>query len=170
LLKACDSPLVSLKPTLSGRLFLLWASEIMNEQDKWEFINALDEELLKGGVILSEWSTFLIRDAEMAFVSGANLSTLLTALAGVESHLKYEYGEGKRDRLVDLISKAPIEDDLRQDLHHLRKYRNRWVHVDDPTDDEDLLSDPEKHEKELEEMAKLAIRSLMRTIYTEQWI
>jgi hypothetical protein len=143
---------------------------MMTEQEKWDFVNQLDEDLLKGGVMLSEWSTFLIRDADIAFTSGANLAALLTALAGIESHLKYEYGERKRERLVDLINKAPIEEDLRRDLHRLRKYRNQWVHVDVPSDDETLLSDPEKHERELEVMATLAIRSLRRTIYAEQWI
>lgn len=143
---------------------------MMTEQDKWDFINQLDEDLLKGGVMLSEWSTFLIRDADVAFTSGANLAALLTALAGIESHLKYEYGEKKRERLVDLIDKAPIEEDLRRELHRLRRYRNMWVHVDDPSDDETLLSDTGKHERELEEMAILAIKSLRRTIYTEQWI
>ena len=143
---------------------------MMNEQDKWDFINKLDEELLKGGVMLSEWSTFLIRDADVAFASGANLAALLTSLAGVESHLKYEYGESKRERLVDLIDKAPIESDLSQDLHRLRKYRNKWVHVDEPSQDEHLLSNPEENEQELETMATLAIKSLRRTIYTEQCI
>lgn len=142
----------------------------MNENEKWDYINELDEELLKGGVILSEWSSFLIRDADKAFVNGANLSALLTALAGVESHLKYEYGEDKRERLIDLIKKAPIEDDLRVDLHRLRKCRNKWVHVEYPAEDGDLLSDPERYEKELEEMAFLAIKSLRRTIYAAQWI
>lgn len=140
----------------------------MNEQDKWEFLNKLDEELLKGSVILSEWSTFLIREADVAFTSGANLSALITALAAVESHLKYEYGEKTRERLVDLIDKATIEEDLREDLHRLRKYRNHWVHVEDPSNDETLITDPWKHERELEDMAMLAIRSLRRTIYTEQ--
>ena len=140
------------------------------EQDKWDYINQLDEELLKGGVMLSEWSTFLIRDADIAFTSGANLAALLTALAGIESHLKFEYGKKRRERLVDLIDKAPIEENLRRDLHRLRKYRNQWVHVDDPSDDANLLSDPRKEEKKLMEMAILAIKSLRRTIYTEQCV
>ncbi len=117
----------------------------MTEQDEWDFINNLDEELLKGGVILSEWSVFLIQDADFAFAAGANLGALPTALAGIESHLKYEYGENKRERLIELIDKASIEEDLRQNLHRLRKYRNQWVHVDEPAEDESLLVDPEKH-------------------------
>lgn len=30
----------------------------MTEEQKWDYINQLDEELLRGGVILSEWTTF----------------------------------------------------------------------------------------------------------------
>ena len=155
---------------LAGRQNLEYAHIVKDEQEKWDFINKLDEDLLKGGVILSEWSVFLIRDADTAFTSGANLAALLTALAGIESHLKFEYGRKKRERLVDLIDKAPIEEDLREDLHRLRIYRNQWVHIDDPVDDKTLLAEPDVHERELEEMAILAINSLRRTIYTEQWI
>jgi len=63
----------------------------MNEQDKWEYINALDEELLQGGVMLSEWTTFLAKDAEIAFCSGANLSCILACQAAIESHLRFDY-------------------------------------------------------------------------------
>ena len=142
----------------------------MNEQERWQLITDLDEELLKEGVILSEWSTFLVRDADTAFASGANLAAILTALAAVESHLKYEYGDRARERLVELIDKASIEEGLRADLHRLRRYRNKWVHVDEPRNDEKLLSRPDQYEAELEEMAVLAIRSLRRTLYTEQWL
>jgi hypothetical protein len=142
----------------------------MNENEKWDFINKLDEELLVGGVILSEWSTFLIRDADTAFAAGAHLAAILTALAGIESHLKYEYGSEQRERLVQLIDAASITDELRAELHELRRYRNRWVHVSDPHDDANLLSRPEAHEAELEQMATRAIRALRQTIYTEQWI
>ena len=59
------------------------------EQQKSNFINKLDDELFIGGVILSEWSTFLIRDADSAFTAGAHLAILNTP-AGIESHLKSE--------------------------------------------------------------------------------
>jgi len=142
----------------------------MTEDEKWDFINKLDEELLLGGVMLSEWSTFLIRDADTAFVSGAHLAAILTALAGIESHLKYEYGTEQRQRLVDLIDTASITDTLRVELHILRRYRNKWVHVADPHEDADLISHPEAHEAELEQMASRAIRALRETIYTDQWV
>jgi len=142
----------------------------MTENEKWDFINKLDEKLLVGGVILSEWSAFLIRDAETAFVAGAHLAAILTALAGIESHLKYEYGSQQRERLVQLIDAASITEELRAELHVLRRYRNRWVHVSDPHEDSDLLDNPGTHEAELEQMATRAIRALLQTIYTGQWL
>jgi len=45
----------------------------MTEKQKWEYINRLDEELLLSGIELSEWTTFLARDAEIAFCSGTYL-------------------------------------------------------------------------------------------------
>ena len=142
----------------------------MNEQEKWNYINQLDEELLEGAAILSEYTMFLVRNVDIAFVNGANLAALITAMAAIETHLKSEYGDRNHTRLVQLINFAPIADDLRSDLHTLRKYRNRWVHVDDPWDDVPLLEDPKPHEDELEKMATLAVRSLRRVIYWIQFV
>jgi hypothetical protein len=69
-----------------------------------------------------------------------------------------------------MIEASHLTPDLKADLHRLRRYRNRWVHVDDPNDDEALLADPEPVERELEAMARLAARALRRTIYSMQWI
>jgi len=145
----------------------------MNSEEKWDYINKLDEELLLGGVILSEWSTFLIRDADEAFCSGANLAAILVSQAAIESHLRYEYVNNPATTKLSfytLIEQSPIPDDLKVDLHTLRKYRNKWVHVNDPSQDTDLLKRPEYYEKELEQMALLAVRALRQVIYLEQWL
>ena len=154
---------------------LLYGTEeqVMTEQEKWDYILALDEELLIGGVILSEWSTFLARDAENAFCAGAHLSAILAAQAAVESHLRYEYfdpAESKGWGLFQLLDRAPVPNDLKDDLHTLRCFRNQWVHVGDPSEDSHLLEKPEYHEAKLEEMAKLAIRSMLRVLYLEQFV
>jgi len=141
----------------------------MTEEQKWEFLVNLDESLLKGGVILSEWATFLIRDADVAFVNDAHLACILTGLAGIETHLRSEAASSKQ-RLVDLIDQAGLEADLVEELHFIRKYRNKWVHVSDPWADDTLLSSPESHEAELEEMAKRCVVALRRTIYSNPWI
>ena len=145
----------------------------MNEQEKWDYINQLDDELLLGGVILSEWSTFIARDAEIAFCNGANLSSIITAVAVIESHLRFEYsyslGEGKRS-LFHIIEQAPISNELKRDIHLLRRYRNKWVHVNNPEDDQHLLEKPELIEEEQEETAKLAIKTMLQTLYLEQCV
>ncbi len=131
---------------------------------------ALDEELLKGGVVLSEWCSFIVREADMAFVNGAHLASILTAVSGIETYLRSEYSQTGKERLVDLINEASLHSSLRDDLHKLRKYRNRWVHVDDPWNDTRLLETPEDTEQELEDMALFATRALRRTIFENQWV
>lgn len=138
-------------------------------EDRWQYLANLDESLLQGGVILSEWSSFIVRDADIAFVHGAHLSCIISALAGVESHLRSET-ESRDKRLVDLINNSGLDPDLTKELHELRKYRNKWVHVSDPLDDQKLLDNPEEHEKDLEEMARRCIIALRRTIYSNPWV
>ena len=142
----------------------------MNEEAKWAFITTLDDELLKGSVVISEWCAFIVRECDYAFVAGANLATVITVVAAIETYLRAEYAGGQRVRLVDLVDKAPLQQGLRDDIHKLRKYRNAWVHVTSPEDDEIILQHPEAYEDELEEWAKLAQRTLRRTIYENQWL
>ncbi len=145
----------------------------MEENEKWNYILELDEELLKGGVILSEWSTFLIKDTDIAFCSGAYLAAILTATAGIESHLRFEYQNQSKEKpteLFDLIEKSSIDDTLKDEIHNLRKYRNLWVHVNEPQDDQKLLDNPSQVESEIEMIAIKAIKLLRQVIYLEQFI
>jgi len=142
----------------------------MNEEQRWNFILELDDKLLRGGVVLSEWCSFIVRETDLAFVGGAHLATIVTAMAGIESYLRSEYSEGRRSALYDLVEQSPLEESLKRDIHALRKYRNRWVHVSDPGDDQDLLEHQQRYEQELKERAKDAVRTLRRTIYENQWL
>jgi hypothetical protein len=142
----------------------------MTENAKWDYLIQLDEELLKGGVILSEWCSFIVRESDTAFAKGANLACIITALSGVETYLRSEYSDNPRKSLSELIKQSPINKDLKAEIHRLRRFRNRWVHVSDPWDDETLLNHPEEFEQELEEMALFAVKLLRRTIYENPWI
>jgi hypothetical protein len=153
-----------------GRNVVLPEETDLNEDAKWAFITALDDELLKGGATISEWCAFIVRDCDYAFVGGANLATVITATAAIETYLRAEYAGGKRIRLADLIDSAPIQQGLREDIHRLRRYRNTWVHVARPEDDDEILENPQEYEDQLEEWAKLAQRILRRTIYENQWV
>lgn len=131
---------------------------------------ALDDELMKGGYILSEWCIFITKDAHYAYVNGTFLAAIVMATAGIETYLRSEYGVGSRDRFVDLIDRSPLDEQLKTDLQSLRKYRNKWVHIDDPWDDTELIERPENMEDELEGMALFAMRALLSTIYENPWV
>ncbi len=148
-------------------------STIMTEQERWNYINDLDEELLQGGVILSEWTTFLAKDAETAFCLNANLASILACQAAIESHLRFDYFDAKKSKgwgFYKLIEQSSLSNDLKLELHELRKFRNKWVHVEDPANDSDLLERPEYHENELMLVAKKSIRTMLKTLYNEPWI
>ena len=140
----------------------------MSEEERWDYLLKLDDELLVGGVILSEWCSMIVREADTAYARGAHLASILTAVSGIETYLRSESSE--RKRLVQLIDEAPVSDDLRAKLHELRRYRNKWVHVEEPWDDQPLLEHPERFEAELEQKAQFAARVLRETIYSDQWL
>ena len=123
----------------------------MTEKERWQYLLSLDDELLLGGVTISEWGALIVREADIAFVKGAHLASIITATAAIETYLRAE-GEKSRRSLQDRIDKAAwLPQDLRDDLQELRRYRNGWVHVDDPNCDEAVLERPEGFEQELEQ-------------------
>lgn len=146
---------------------------MLTKQKKWDYVLDLDEELLQGGVILSEWTTFLVKDAETAFCANANLASILTCQAAIESHLRFDYfnvEESKGWGFYQLIENSSLNSALKTELHELRTFRNKWVHVKDPASDSDLLERPEYHEKELIQKAKKSIRIMLKTLYNEPGI
>ena len=142
----------------------------MSEEQRRHYLFELDDELLIGGVALSEWCSFIVYEADTAFVAGAHLATIVTAMAGIETYLRSAFPESRRMTLYELIEQSPIADSLKFDIHTLRKYRNRWVHISDPEDDQDILEHPEKYIQELELRARKAVRTLRETIYENQWL
>lgn len=146
---------------------------MMTEEQKRDYVLKLDEELLKGGVILSEWTTFLAKDAETAFYSEANLASILASQATIEAHLRYEYfnpTECRNWSFYELIENSNLTEELKESLHRIRKYRNKWSHVKEPTNDEDLLERPEYYADELEDMAKYGIKAMLEVLYLNQFI
>jgi hypothetical protein len=142
----------------------------MTEEERWEYLRSLDDTLLKGGVILSGWCSFIVQEADIAFAKGTPLASILTAVAGIETYLRSEYSKTHRETLFTLIEAAPLEPKLKEDLHTLRIYRNNWVHVDEPWHGHELERESETLMSELEEMALFAARALRHTIYENQWI
>jgi len=135
-----------------------------------EYIENLDETMLLGGVELSEFSNRIISDCDVAYIAGADLAVLFLAVAAIESHFRFEGYIGANESLAASISSAPIEEDVKDEIHRLRTLRNRWVHVKKPRDDGDLQINPRPINRELSEMAGLAIHTLRRVIYDNQWV
>jgi len=145
----------------------------MTEAEKWEWILGLEDKYLKGGIILSEWSTVLSKEADQAFCSGANLAAVLVAQAAMETHLRYDFFAPKEVKgwgFYKLIQGADVSGELRERMHEVRRFRNTWVHVNDPHDDELLLERPEPVEAEAEQMAMKALDTMMDLFCTYQWV
>lgn len=138
----------------------------MESNRRWEYLIALDDELLLRGVILPEWCSFVVQQADIAFVNGAHLASILTAVSAIETYLRAVYSISGKERLVELIDRLPGAPRLRSDLHSLRKYRNSWVHVDDPWNDRSILENPVAYESEVEQMAMCSARLLREVIYS----
>lgn len=142
----------------------------MNEEERWNHLNELDNTMLKGGVVLSGWCTFIVQEADIAFAKGAMLASIITAASGIETYLRSEYSTTKNETLFSLISSAPIDEQLKEDIHALRKYRNCWVHVEEPWQDRALERTSEPLMSELEEMALFAAKTLRHVIYENQCV
>ena len=69
-----------------------------------------------------------------------------------------------------LIDEYPfISNDERQNLHKLRIYRNKWVHVNN-LDDTPILQNEDIFLREAEEMAFLSVNLLLKVLFSQQFI
>lgn len=155
---------------MSGKVFNRMRPHAMNSQERADYLIALDDELLKGGAMFSEWCVVIVQECDEAFVAGANLATIVTAACAIETYLRAEFGNGSTRRFVDLIDESPIPKTLKDNLHMLRRYRNGWVHIAAPEDDQELLDNPSMHVSELQDWAILAQRFLRQTLYENQFV
>lgn len=130
----------------------------------------LDEELLLGGVMISEWCTFLVKESDECFANGTYLACIITAVSAIETYIRHEYSGRSKDNLFELIGNSDLSEKIIDNINILRKFRNMWVHVTDPSDDVDLLDNPDKYEKEVFEHSVLAVKTLRQVIYWNQWL
>jgi hypothetical protein len=141
----------------------------MTEQERERYLENLDETLFQGmSIEISAWSHFLILDSDVAFVKGADLAAFITAVCGIETQLRFDHSEPEqRLRFADLIDQSELSSELKKELHELRRYRNKWVHVSDPWDESlvDRLDQPEVLRQELESWTLRAVTALRQTYY-----
>ena len=142
----------------------------MDIDEREAFFLEQEEKLLIGGASFSEWCTFISKDVYSAFINGADIATILTAMACIETYLKSENAECRDMSLIDLIDRdGMLTDKEKQELHILRKYRNGWVHAD-RIDDTELLVSEVKYKKELKEMSFLSVQLLLKVLFSNQFV
>lgn len=142
----------------------------MNKTERENYFNDCVEELLIGGTAISEWCTFVSKSVYDSFVNGADLATVITALACIEAYCKIEYEEYQKSSLsaiIDSLDFLSTEDKVI--LHSLRKYRNHWVHFQE-LDDSPILENEQKYIDEAEQNAILAVRLLIKVLFSNAFI
>jgi hypothetical protein len=143
----------------------------MTEKEREHYLFNLDEDLLKGSVMFSAWCHFLILEGDTAFIKGAHLAAIVTAMAGMEAQLRFDHSRPSDHlSLAQLIETSALRDDLKNEIHELRRFRNKWVHVTDPWDESLLehVEHPEALQTELEAWALRALTALRRAFYWDQ--
>lgn len=139
---------------------------MMNRAERELYFLAQEDELLLAGAAFSEWCTFISKSVYDAFVNGADLATIITAVTCIETFFKTEDPSNRQKNLSQLIDEAPnLSDEDKMQLHLLRKYRNGWVHAD-RLDDDEILKHEDKYQRELERMALLSVRLLLIVLFS----
>ncbi|HEY5583240.1 MAG TPA: hypothetical protein VIK78_01970 [Ruminiclostridium sp.] len=142
----------------------------MNKEEREYFFIQQEESLLKGGASLSEWCTFMSKSVYVAFVNGADLATIITVMACIETYFKTEELSMQKKNLAFLIDKYPfLGEKGKENLHMLRKYRNRWVHID-CIDDTPVLKNEDIFIDEVQRMACLSIEMLLTVLFSHPYI
>jgi hypothetical protein len=139
----------------------------MTSEEKQAYIRSLNDRYLYWPPLCSEFTALLVRDVDAAFCAGANLTVILASHAAIETHLRFAYGGRQPTRMSfhELIESSPVSSDLKRRLHELRTFRNRWVHVEDPRDDQHLRDEPELHDEEIEKVAISTIGVLREVLF-----
>lgn len=141
----------------------------MNSNERECFWMAQEESLLLGGAAFSEWCTFISKSVYDAFVNGADLATVITSIACIETYFKTETTEDKNKSLAQIIDESDFSEEDKNNLHLLRKCRNSWVHAD-RIDDKEILLDDTKFILEAEKMAILSVKMLLKVLFSNPFV
>lgn len=142
----------------------------MNKEERENFFIAKEESLLKSGASFSEWCSFMCKSIYAAFINGADLATIITVMACIETYFKTEDISSRKKNLIVLINEYPfLGDEEKVKLHILRKYRNRWVHVD-CIDDSPIFENENFYADEVQRMACLSIEMLLTVLFSHPYI
>lgn len=142
----------------------------MNKHERELYFATLEESLLKGGAAFSEWCILIAKSIYISFINEADLATIITSVACIETYFKSESPQDKNKSLMQLINEADsLSEEEKYQLHILQKYRNSWVHAD-RIDDMDLFPNEEKYQAELEKMSILSVRMLLTVLFSHPFV
>ena len=118
----------------------------------------IQDDVLKGGICVQDWTTFQLENSYISYCAGATLSCIVMCQATIESYMRDD--ERLSDRsFFDLIENCSYDQYMKDKLHKLRKYRNKWTHINEQNNE--FLID----EKELEEMALFSYRLALEVFH-----
>lgn len=80
----------------------------MNRNERGKYFIEQEEKLLIGEAAFSEWCVFISKSVYDAFVNGADLATVITALACIETYFRSEDSHSKTKNLCMLIDEYPF--------------------------------------------------------------
>jgi hypothetical protein len=144
----------------------------MTEAERERNIANLDETLFQAmSVEFSAWAHFLILDSDLAFVKGAYLAALVTAICAIETQLRFDHTNlGEHLSFAELIDIGPLPPDEKAELQELRKFRNKWVHVSDPWDESliEHVTTPDGINQDLEPWALRAVTGTSKGFLLER--
>ena len=78
----------------------------MNKHERELYFATLEESLLKGGAAFSEWCILIAKSIYISFINEADLATIITSVACIETYFKSESPQDKNKSLLQLINET----------------------------------------------------------------
>lgn len=119
---------------------------------------AIQDDVLKGGICIQDWTTFQLENAYISYCAGANLSCIIMCQASIESFMRDDEHLSNRS-FYDLIESCSYSLEIKNKLHKLRNYRNKWTHINEQV--VEFYID----ENELEEIALFSYRLALEVFH-----
>ena len=88
----------------------------MNKREK--VLLDIQEDVLKGGICVQDWTTFQLENAFISYCAGATLSCIIMCQTAIESYMRDD--ERLTDRcFYELIDNSSFNQEMKKKLHKL---------------------------------------------------
>ena len=118
------------------------------EKEREQRLLDIQDDVLKGGICVQDWTTFQLENAYISYIAGASLACVVMCQASIESFIRDDEHLDNRS-FYDLIEASSYDETT-------RVYRNSWAHVD---------NEKKINYAELDEMALFAYRLAMEIFH-----